>query len=81
MRRNELPEMIAVMEPLNSCFVLTDPDDARYQYVSKLRRSYGEFLHKASLSLRQQGEENTVDAVYMLVSIFIRSSNMILIGI
>lgn len=63
--------MIAVMEPVNSCFVLTDPDDPRFQYVSNLRRDYGEFLHKASVSLRQQGEENTVDAVSMLVSILI----------
>lgn len=72
--------MIAVMEPLNSCFVLTDPDDKRHQYVSNLRRRYGEFLHKASVSLRQQGEENTVDAVYMLVSVLVRPSSMIFIG-
>jgi proteasome activator subunit 4 len=68
MNRNELPEMIASMEPLNAGFCITDPNDARHQYITYLRRSYGQFLHKASVSLRQQGEENTVDAVQMLVS-------------
>lgn len=60
--------MIGVIEPLNSGFVLTDPADQRYEYIFSLRRRFGEFLHQASKSLLQQGEENTVDAVEMLVS-------------
>lgn len=68
MHRNELPEMIASMGPLNAGFCLTDTNDPRHQYITNLRRTYGQFLHKASVSLRQQGEENTVDAVHMLVS-------------
>jgi proteasome activator subunit 4 len=68
MNRNELPEMIASMEPLNAGFCLTDINDPRHQYMIYLRHNYGQFLHKASVSLRQQGEENTVDAVHMLVS-------------
>jgi hypothetical protein len=67
--------MIATMEPLNASFCLTDPDDTRYQYVITLRKRYGDFLRKASVSLRQQGEENTVDAVHMLVSVLIRFGN------
>jgi proteasome activator subunit 4 len=67
--RNEIPEMIAGIDPLNAGFCLTDPNDPRYQYMSSLRLRFGEFLHKASVSLRQQGEENTVDAVHMLVSV------------
>jgi proteasome activator subunit 4 len=67
--RNEIPEMIASVEPVNSGFCLTDPTDLRYQYITSLRHRFGEFLHKASVSLRQQGEENTVDAVHMLVSL------------
>lgn len=59
--------MIASIEPLASGFCLTDPQDARYIYITKLRRRFGEFLHSASLSLQRQGEENTVDAVQMLV--------------
>ncbi|KAG1867785.1 hypothetical protein DFJ58DRAFT_859984 [Suillus subalutaceus] len=64
---NEIPEMIASIEPLASGFCLTDPQDARYKYITKLRRRFGEFLHAASLSLQRQGEENTVDAVQMLI--------------
>lgn len=59
--------MIASIEPLASGFCLTDPQDTRYKYIAKLRRRFGEFLHAASLSLQRQGEENTVDAVQMLV--------------
>ncbi|KAH7923993.1 hypothetical protein BV22DRAFT_1196262 [Leucogyrophana mollusca] len=65
---NEIPEMIASVKPLNSGFCLTDPSDQRYRYISGLKRRYGEFLHKASGSLQQQGEENTVDAVQMLIA-------------
>ncbi|KAL7285721.1 hypothetical protein ACG7TL_000826 [Trametes sanguinea] len=63
----EIPEMIATIEPLNSGFALSDPADPRHQYISGLRRKFGEFLHKASVSLQQQGEENTVDAVHGLL--------------
>ena len=65
--RNEIPEMIACVEPLNAGFALSDPEDPRHQYITGLRRTFGEFLHKASVSLQQQGEENTVDAVHGLV--------------
>ncbi|KAH7914507.1 hypothetical protein BJ138DRAFT_1143879 [Hygrophoropsis aurantiaca] len=64
---NEIPEMIASIEPVESGFCLTDPNDERYQYISGLRRQYGELLHRASKSLQQQGEENTVDAVQTLI--------------
>ncbi|KAI0336090.1 hypothetical protein GY45DRAFT_1316150 [Cubamyces sp. BRFM 1775] len=63
----EIPEMIATIEPLNSGFALSDPADPRHQYITGLRRKFGEFLHKASVSLQQQGEENTVDAVHGLL--------------
>lgn len=66
--RDEIPEMIACIDPLNSGFALSDPTDPRHQYITGLRRKFGEFLHKASVSLQQQGEENTVDAVHGLVS-------------
>lgn len=63
--------MIASIDPINSGFCLTDPSDERYQFVASLRQRFGTFLHNASKSLRQQGEENTVDAVDVLVSIHI----------
>lgn len=59
--------MIGILEPVAACFALNDPTDPRHQYVTALRTRFGKFLHKASQSLRQQGEENTVDAVMMLV--------------
>lgn len=65
--REEIPEMIASIDPINSGFALTDSDDPRYQYVAGVRARFGNFLHAASVSLRQQGEENTVDAVQILV--------------
>ncbi|KAF8971515.1 hypothetical protein BDZ97DRAFT_1913988 [Flammula alnicola] len=63
----EIPEMIASIAPLNSGFALTDPADPRYQYLIRVRERFGNFLHDASVALRQQGEENTVDAVQVLV--------------
>ncbi|KAL1951774.1 hypothetical protein VTO73DRAFT_923 [Trametes versicolor] len=63
----EIPEMIATIEPLNSGFALSDPADPRHQYITGLRRKFGQFLHEASASLQQQGEENTVDAVHGLL--------------
>jgi proteasome activator subunit 4 len=60
--------MIANVIPLNAGFALTDPNDPRCMYLCKVRERFGIFLHNASESLRHQGEENTVDAVQMLVS-------------
>jgi len=59
--------MIASIEPINSGFAITDHKDPRARFYLALRERFGKFLHEASVSLRQQGEENTVDAVYLLV--------------
>jgi proteasome activator subunit 4 len=59
--------MIACVEPVNSGFCITDPADPRYRYFEMLRRRFGECLHQASVVLQKQGEENTLDAVAMLV--------------
>ena len=59
--------MIASIDPLKSGFALDDPSDPRHQYITMMRRRFGELLHKASTVLRTQGEENIVDAVLMLV--------------
>ncbi|KAH9982676.1 hypothetical protein BGW80DRAFT_1433981 [Lactifluus volemus] len=64
---NEIPEMIASIEPLESGFAITDPQDPRAEYYVALRQRFGKLLHEASVSLRQQGEENTVDAVHALI--------------
>jgi proteasome activator subunit 4 len=65
---HEIPEMIPGLEPINSSFCLTDPTDHRFQYMLALRTRFAHFLHKASGVLRTRGEENTVDAVMILVS-------------
>ncbi|KAF8649879.1 hypothetical protein AX16_005641 [Volvariella volvacea WC 439] len=65
---NEIPEMIASVPPISSGFCLTDPEDHRYQYINRLKHRFGTFLHKASVALRSQGEENTLDAVNMLIT-------------
>lgn len=65
---HEIPEMIASVDPLKSGFALDDPSDPRHIYITALKRRFGEFLHDASTCLLMQGEENTVDAVHMLVS-------------
>lgn len=64
----EIPEMIALVPTIESSFSLKKPEDPRYQYLSSLRHRFGQMLHKASVSLLQQGEENTVDAVRGLVN-------------
>lgn len=61
--------MIGKITPIESAFCLTDPTDPRYQFVLSLKQRFARFLHDASISLREQGEENTVDAVLMLVSL------------
>ncbi|KAF9036519.1 hypothetical protein BDZ89DRAFT_1100671 [Hymenopellis radicata] len=67
---DEIPEMLASVPPMTAGFCLTDRSDPKYQYIRSLRHRYGVFLHSASVSLRQQGEENTVDAVHMLIRSF-----------
>ncbi|XP_006454756.1 hypothetical protein AGABI2DRAFT_215246, partial [Agaricus bisporus var. bisporus H97] len=64
---DEIPEMIANVDPIKSGFCLTDPSDPKFIFITTLRKRFGRFLHEASVALRQQGEENTVDAVQILV--------------
>jgi hypothetical protein len=59
--------MIASIEPLSSGFAISDSQDPRARYYLSLRQRFGTLLHDASVSLRRQGEENTVDAVHTLV--------------
>lgn len=61
--------MIANVDPIKSGFCLTDPSDPKFIYITTLRKRFGRFLHEASVALRQQGEENTVDAVQILVGV------------
>jgi len=62
-----LPEMIASGEPITCGFPLSDPDDPRFQKFIAYRQRFSNLLLGASKVLRSQGEENTVDAILMLV--------------
>ncbi|KAG8888929.1 hypothetical protein FRB98_006471 [Tulasnella sp. 332] len=66
---HELPEFIATVKSIESGFALNDKNDIRYRQVAKLRERISRFLHKASASLRNKGDENTVPAVLMLSEI------------
>lgn len=59
--------MIASIEPVNAGFAISDPADTRAKDFTALKKRFGRFLHEASASLRKQGEENTVDAVDILI--------------
>ena len=71
-----LPEMIASGEPITCGFPLSDADDPRFQKFIAYRRRFSDLLLNASKVLRSQGEENTVDAILMLVRYSISSSTL-----
>jgi proteasome activator subunit 4 len=64
--RNEIPEFIAIVEPVNSGFTLV-PGDPRYKFVTDLRNRFGDFLRRAGQYLRTKGPENTLDAAQMIL--------------
>lgn len=69
-QRNELNEFIASVKPLRSGFVFDNLADPRYQSINLLKQRFGSFLHTASVRLAVDGDENSVDAILMLVSPF-----------
>jgi proteasome activator subunit 4 len=60
--------MIAWENPIETSYPLSDQKDPRYATIMKYRRRFANFLLRSSRVLRQQGEENTVDAIHTLVS-------------
>ena len=64
--RNEIPDFIATVVPLEAGFLLKE-GDPRHTYVMGVRKEFGEFLHRAGQHLRSKGPENTVDAAQMLL--------------
>ncbi|KAG8823710.1 hypothetical protein FRC18_010687 [Serendipita sp. 400] len=65
-----LPEMVAWTAQIEVNYPLRDEKDLRRQKLLEHRRRFREFLLKSSQVLRQQGEENTVDAIHMVISSF-----------
>ena len=60
--------MISWEVPIETSYPLGDPEDPRHVKLVKYRRRFANFLLRSSRILRQQGEENTVDAIHTLVS-------------
>ncbi|CCA68831.1 hypothetical protein PIIN_02692 [Serendipita indica DSM 11827] len=65
-----IPEMVAWTLPIEVNYPLRDPKDPRHVKIMGYRRRFVEFLLRASRALRQQGEENTVDAIHTVISSF-----------
>lgn len=59
--------MIAWGPAIKVNYPLSDPKDPRFQKIVQYRRRFAKFLLRSSETLRQQGEENTVDAIHMVV--------------
>jgi proteasome activator subunit 4 len=47
---------------------LSDPADPRYQFVLALRDRSGQFMHDAVNSLKNNGAEDSIDCVKMLIA-------------
>jgi proteasome activator subunit 4 len=59
----EVSELLAVPLTVEAGYTLTDPKDPRYQTVIAHRKRFGNLLHRASVSLRDSGAEDHIDAV------------------
>ena len=62
-----IQEMVARAAPIETGYPLNDLKDPRHIKVMSYRRRFADFLLRSSRVLRQQGEENTVDAIHTLV--------------
>lgn len=61
--------MVAFGPDVEVSYPLSDPEDPRHKRLLGYRRRFVSFLIAASKLLREQGEENTVDAIHAVVSI------------
>ncbi|KDQ20580.1 hypothetical protein BOTBODRAFT_169318 [Botryobasidium botryosum FD-172 SS1] len=59
----EVAELIVSPVSVESGFILTDPEDPRYQAVAAHRARFGKFLHRASVSLLQSEGEDHIEIV------------------
>lgn len=65
---DEVPEFIDQLPHCNAGICLTDPADPRHAFVSQLRDRSGAMLHNAVQSLKNNGAEDSIDCVKMLIS-------------
>jgi hypothetical protein len=55
------------LPPLQAAFILTDPADPRHQAHARFRERLGQFVLKAARYLRDQGGDDSTDAVTGIV--------------
>lgn len=62
--RDVLPELLPLAFDIEAGFVLTNPDDQRYQVVANHRAHFGRVIHQAARALQGNvGGEDHIDAV------------------
>lgn len=55
------------LAPLKAAFILTDPTDPRHRAHARFRERLGQFVLKATHYLRDQGGDDSIDAVTGIV--------------
>ncbi|KAM0792923.1 hypothetical protein ACM66B_002682 [Microbotryomycetes sp. NB124-2] len=65
---DEDPEFISLYHNVKSGIPLTDPTDPRFQLVAQLRSRVGVLLHSAVTTLRENGREDSIDSVKMIIA-------------
>lgn len=68
--RESIPEMVARCTVIEVGYPLKDAQDPRFLKIMGYRKRFVDFLLRSSALLRQQGEENTVDAINMVIASF-----------
>ncbi|KAI5481022.1 proteasome activator subunit 4 [Pseudohyphozyma bogoriensis] len=65
---DEVPEFIDYLPHAQAGIALTDPSDPRHQFVVQIRDRTSQFLHSAVHSLKNNGAEDSIDCVKMIIS-------------
>ncbi|BGP18854.1 hypothetical protein JCM10213_003509 [Rhodosporidiobolus nylandii] len=65
---DEVPEFIAHQPTCEASFPLKDPKDPRHRFVVDLRNRCADFLHRAVQALKSSGQEDSVDAIKMVIA-------------
>ncbi|GAA6008845.1 hypothetical protein JCM10207_001745 [Rhodosporidiobolus poonsookiae] len=65
---DEVPEFINHMPTCRASIPLSDPKDPRHRFVVDLRNRASDFLHRAVQALKSSGQEDSVDAIKMVIS-------------
>lgn len=67
---SDMPELYPSKLGLNAGFVLSDPEDSRYQSLQKHRERFGNVIHQAASVLGDNvGGEDHIDAVILVLRV------------